>query len=76
MTTAFYIVVNAKGNVELRKTPKFDVPAGHVATRIEVEIPDEAFEPVPLATVRFVIPPSALRRTVEAEVSGDIEEPL
>lgn len=68
MRTSFYVIFDKNGYVKATKTDNFTLDRGQYATEVEIEVPDEAFQPVNIPRVEVSIPTEALRRTFTANV--------
>lgn len=71
-----YLVLTHRGVDRTCKTADFTLKPGERAVRLEVEVPDEAFAPVSVPTLKMKLPAEALIRefSVVAETSTDAEE--
>jgi hypothetical protein len=75
MTATFFVKFNERGFVQAYKSDGFDLKQGEYATQINLEVPDEAFTPMPVPIVQITLPKEALRRTFNAEIQdGEIQD--
>ena len=60
MKDTVYIVVNKNGIDRMLKTGTFQLKAGEKAFALVLDVPDGAFKPPPMPTVKMTIPLEAL----------------
>jgi hypothetical protein len=63
-----YVIVNQRGFVKANKTPGFTLDQGERAFRVDIEVPNEAFQPPLLPKVTLTIPREALVTEIHADV--------
>lgn len=68
MKDTVYVIVNKVGFQRALKTDSFDLRPGERAFKLAIEVPDEAFAPQRLPTVRLMIPSDQLQTVIEAEI--------
>lgn len=71
MKTSFYVIFDKNGFVKATKTDNFTLDRGQYASEIQLDVPDEAFQPVNVPRVQVTLPTEALRRTFEAVAVED-----
>jgi hypothetical protein len=64
-----YVIVNRQGFVKANKTNNFQLAQGERGFRVDIEVPDEAFQPPLLPKVTLTIP----REALITEVHGQVE---
>lgn len=68
MKDTIYVIVNQRGFVKANKTNNFTLDQGERAFRLDLEVPNEAFQPPLLPKVTLTIPRDALITEVHGEV--------
>ena len=70
MKDSIHIIVSRNRVERMLQTDRFELKPGERAFRLEVEIPDAAFNQPPVPRLKVLIPPEALVAEIEVEIVG------
>lgn len=66
MKDTAHLIFNRRGIDRMAKGDGFTLKSGERAVRIEIDVPDEVFQPQPIPTIVMTVPQDALITRIES----------